>query len=45
MTNKIKVGITQIKSVSKKTWVFTRNFIHKDLEFKFRVIKALNYSN
>ena len=35
---------SKFKIACKKSWVFTRNFIRKGLEFEVRVIKALKYS-
>ena len=35
---------TKFKITCKKSWLFTKNFIRKGMEFNIRVIKALKYS-
>lgn len=45
MTTKELMNHTaKIKNFCKKTWVFTRTFTRKGIEFNIRVIKALKYS-
>lgn len=36
--------MTKFKIACKKSWLFTKNFIRKGMEFNIRVIKALKYS-
>lgn len=35
---------SKLKIACKKSWLFTKNFIRKGIEFNIRVIKALKYS-
>ena len=36
--------MSKFKIACKKSWLFTKNFIRKEMEFNIRVIKALKYS-